>query len=182
MNIKFKKYLEFVNLDDPSDEQINELFGIFKNNQKIDKVKAAREKLKADTAKKVNDWRAQKAAQQQGDDDEDTDIPQAKNDQRRPNMTAQAAPKAAAAGRAAERDWVSNLAEEHRIKTVKGEEMIAMAKDKYPFGPGFSDEDLKDAVTMEIWGSSFDDHGEWTEFKLKDASGKLIKRKRVDGY
>lgn len=110
MTIKFKKFVEFVSMtDEPTDEQINELFGIFKNNEKADKAKAAREKLKADTAKKVADWRAKKDGKDEGDDLYDQSI-KAKNFQARTTTTA--SPRAAAAGRSAERDWTGNLATE----------------------------------------------------------------------
>lgn len=110
MSISFKKFSEYVTLpDEPTDEQIVEIFGLFQNNQKIDKLKAQREKLKQDTAKKVADWRAKK------DDDaaaKDDDEDQPKNIQRRPVPPGYAAPRAAAAGRAAERDWVGGMATE----------------------------------------------------------------------
>lgn len=53
MSISFKKFIEFVEFDgDVSDEQINEIFGLFKNNQKIDKLRKEREKLKGMSAEK----------------------------------------------------------------------------------------------------------------------------------
>ena len=66
----FKKFTEFVDAEEAySDEQICEIFGLFKNNDKLDKLKAAREKLKADElakkkeiSKKQDDiWAAHKA-------------------------------------------------------------------------------------------------------------------------
>jgi hypothetical protein len=48
VDISFKKFLSFVSSDEHmSDEQITEIFGLFKNNAKLDKLKAEREKLKA---------------------------------------------------------------------------------------------------------------------------------------
>ena len=53
MTISFKKFIEFVEFDgDVSDEQINEIFGLFRNNQKIDKLRKEREKLKGMSAEK----------------------------------------------------------------------------------------------------------------------------------
>lgn len=53
MSLSFKKFIEFVEFDgDVSDEQINEIFGLFKNNQKIDKLRKEREKLKGLSAEK----------------------------------------------------------------------------------------------------------------------------------
>ena len=47
MSLSFKKFIEFVEIEgDVSDEQINEIFGMFKNNQKIEKLRKEREKLK----------------------------------------------------------------------------------------------------------------------------------------
>ena len=106
MSIKFKKYVEYVSQEEELTEaQLDEIFGLFKNNQKIEKIKADREKLKQDTAKKVADWRAKKAqAMMQQGNDEDNEV--AKNKQLK------STPKAAASGRAAERDWVNNLTTE----------------------------------------------------------------------
>ena len=53
MSLSFKKFIEFVEIEgDVSDEQINEIFGLFKNNQKIDKLRKEREKLKGMSAEK----------------------------------------------------------------------------------------------------------------------------------
>jgi len=53
MSLSFKKFIQFVELDgEVSDEQINEIFGIFKNNAKVDALKKEREKLKGMSADK----------------------------------------------------------------------------------------------------------------------------------
>jgi len=105
MTISFKKYVDFMTVqEDPTDEQIVEIFGLFKNNQKIEKLKADREKLKQDTAKKVADWREKKELEKS-----EKEMP--KNFQGKPN--------AAAAGRAAEKDWTSNMATEGRKSFVE---------------------------------------------------------------
>lgn len=53
MSLSFKKFMTFVNLEgDVSDEQINEIFGLFRNNKKIDDLKKQREKLKGMSADK----------------------------------------------------------------------------------------------------------------------------------
>ena len=52
-NVSFKKFVSFVNLEgDVSDEQINEIFGLFKNNDKVEKLKKERERLKGMSDKK----------------------------------------------------------------------------------------------------------------------------------
>lgn len=52
-DLTFKKFVDFVNLEgDVSDDQINEIFGLFRNNQKLDKLKKEREKLKGMSAQK----------------------------------------------------------------------------------------------------------------------------------
>jgi len=53
MSISFKKFVQFVDLEgDVTDEQINEIFGLFQNNKKIEAARAMRDKLK-DPAKKA---------------------------------------------------------------------------------------------------------------------------------
>lgn len=54
--ITFKKFVNFVDLEgDVSDEQINEIFGLFRNNQKIDALKKKRAELKTkSTAQKAD--------------------------------------------------------------------------------------------------------------------------------
>ena len=52
-NVSFKKFVSFVNREgDVSDEQINEIFGLFKNNDKVEKLKKERERLKGMSDKK----------------------------------------------------------------------------------------------------------------------------------
>lgn len=112
MSITFKKFTQFVSLpDDHTDEQISEIFGLFKNNEKLDKLKAQRAKLKKDTAQKVADWRAKKEADAAAKDED-----QPKNIQlkRTPVPPGYATPRAAAAGRAAERDWLGGMNEERK--------------------------------------------------------------------
>lgn len=46
MSVSFKKFVEFIDAPlDMSDNQITEIFGIFKNNQKLEKLKAEKEAL-----------------------------------------------------------------------------------------------------------------------------------------
>lgn len=53
MSLSFKKFMQFVNLDgEVSDDQINEIFGLFRNNAKVDALKKEREKLKGMSAAK----------------------------------------------------------------------------------------------------------------------------------
>lgn len=50
-----------------------------------------------------------------------------------------------------------------------------------PFGPGFKD--IPEGSYMEVWGSEFNmDGDDFTEFRLFDTSGTLIKKARVGGY
>lgn len=66
---------------------------------------------------------------------------------------------------------------------VMGNLMRKMAVDRPPFGPGFTENELECAKIMEIEGSSFSDPGpDYCDFILKDAEGKELARKRVDGY
>lgn len=46
-NITFKNFLNYLSTDDMTDSQITEIFGLFKNNSKLEKAKAEKEKLKA---------------------------------------------------------------------------------------------------------------------------------------
>jgi hypothetical protein len=49
--ITFKKFVNYVDLEgDVSDEQINEIFGLFRNNQKLDALKKKRAELKTKSA------------------------------------------------------------------------------------------------------------------------------------
>jgi hypothetical protein len=55
--ITFKKFNQFVSMEnDPTDEQITEIFGVFRNNDKLDKLKKTRQELtlaqRADREKK----------------------------------------------------------------------------------------------------------------------------------
>jgi hypothetical protein len=99
------------------EEKINELFGIFRNNERAEKAKAEREQLKKDTAEKVAAHRAKQAkrnGQGKGDDEEEDD----EGDDKKKKMTSQTrsastkgtrSTQSAAGGRAAERDWVNGM-------------------------------------------------------------------------
>ncbi len=51
--LSFKTFAKFVDLEgEVSDEQINEIFGLFKNNSKVEKLRKEREKLKNMSAEK----------------------------------------------------------------------------------------------------------------------------------
>jgi hypothetical protein len=80
-NITFKQFNTFMSIEgEPTDEQINEIFGVFKNNKKIDDLKKKRAELtaaqKADKARKdaIMKTAAAKARGQQPED-EDEDAP-----------------------------------------------------------------------------------------------------------
>lgn len=94
--------------------RIDELFGIFRNNERHDKAKEAREKLKKDTAEKVAAHRAKQAdknkkSQKDDDDDEEGEDDKKKKPQTRSSSTNGTRPTSSASGgRAAERDWINN--------------------------------------------------------------------------
>lgn len=70
----------------------------------------------------------------------------------------------------------------YKIKTVARGSIAAEAKDRPPFGPGFT-EIPEGTVRMEVWGSSFDDPGpDFCEFRLMAADGSVLASKRVAGY
>ena len=71
----------------------------------------------------------------------------------------------------------------HLIQVVDGDTLERQATERAPFGPGFTPEQVKDAVAMECWGSSFKDPGpDHTEFRLLGEGDKLIAKKTVGGY
>lgn len=72
-----------------------------------------------------------------------------------------------------------------RLMATRTTGFQAEAKDEPPFGPGFSDSELRRAKSMEIWGSTFDDdegEGDFCRFILKDESGKQIAARIIAGY
>lgn len=108
LKVSFKQFSTFVDLpEEASPEQIQEIFGLFKNNEKIDVLKKKRDELKAqqDSKKKELEkkkdeiWAAQRAKL-------GGQTPAAQKTAPRPSGTPRSAQ---AAGRAAERDWVDNL-------------------------------------------------------------------------
>jgi len=102
--------------------RVDELFGIFRNNEK---KAAEREQLKKDTAKMVDDHRKrqelkrQQQAQKNGrGEGEDVDPEDDEEDDKKKKTTSQTrsastrgtrTTQSAAQGRAAERDWVNNM-------------------------------------------------------------------------
>ena len=67
------------------------------------------------------------------------------------------------------------------ITTVEGDDM--RLDNLVPWGPHFSVEDMDKAVKMETWGSSCKDVGtDYVQYRLFDADGKIIAKKRVEGY
>ena len=66
-------------------------------------------------------------------------------------------------------------------KTEGHDKIVAEATERPPFGPGLK-QDLSRAATMEVWGTSFKDPGEYTEFRVFDDAGTQIANGRVDGY
>lgn len=120
-NKKDKKVGEFTEKEEGRggwllrESQINEIFGLFRNNEKI---KADREKLKKDTAEKVAAHRAKQTKKQKNDYDdeesekEDEESEKEDKEKKRSNSTrATRATTSAAGGRAAERDWLKHMTE-----------------------------------------------------------------------
>lgn len=104
--ITFKQFLRFVELpEDASDEQITEIFGIFRNNERVNALKA---KKKALVQQKVDALRARNAERKPKSND-------VYNPLERGSLTMRSQQ---AAGRAAERDWIANMATEGLSKKL----------------------------------------------------------------
>jgi len=71
----------------------------------------------------------------------------------------------------------------HRIQTWNNkDEVMREGTQKPPFGAGFNKQQVEQAETLELWGSSFTDTGsDFCEFRLLRKGG-IIARKRVAGY
>jgi hypothetical protein len=71
----------------------------------------------------------------------------------------------------------------YKGKTYVGEEMITEGLKRAPAGPGFTIDQLNNAVCMEITHSSFTDPGEdWDQYDLIDSRNKSIASIRLKGY
>jgi len=69
------------------------------------------------------------------------------------------------------------------MEKLTGARMVEVATDKPPFGPGFSPEEVEEASSMEIIGSTVSDPGpDWCEFVLLDKDGSRVGCTRVPGY
>lgn len=94
-----------------TESQLTEIFGLFRNNEKAEKLKADREKLKADTADKVRKHREtqeEKRKRKEEEEEKDKEEREDKNKKRSTSTNATRSTRSAAGGRAAERDWVNN--------------------------------------------------------------------------
>lgn len=70
----------------------------------------------------------------------------------------------------------------HLIREVEGTGMEKEAKASPPFGPGFTDEQVKKADKLEVWGSCIDEAGgDYTWFALRK-NGVLIAGRKQGGY
>jgi len=70
------------------------------------------------------------------------------------------------------------------METIQNDDpkMKQTATQSAPFGPGFDQETVEQADSMQVWGSSFDDPGaDFVEFQLFNGD-KMIAKKRVGGY
>ncbi len=71
------------------------------------------------------------------------------------------------------------------IETIKGgvDRVKNAAMCPPPFGPGFQEEEVKKAVEMRVYGSSFNDPGgDFCEYRLYDVNGVFYARRRRSGY
>lgn len=116
MSFSFKKFVELVDQEEVTEEQINELFGIFAAGG--DK-QAEIAKKRADEFKARRDALKKKAAGIP-DDEEEKPKRQIKPIQTRPGPATSARTNSlAATGRAAERDWVANMEAADPLSTLK---------------------------------------------------------------
>ena len=109
MTVTFKKFVEFVDLETVSEEQIDEIFGVFSNNKKLDKLKAQRDELRAklNDPKRNDAWnKAKGKTDPKKDDEEDT-----KAIKKPVRTTSNTYPSAASAARHSEREWVASMSE-----------------------------------------------------------------------
>lgn len=115
MSISFKNYVEFVSLDEADDEQITEIFGLFQNNSKIEKLKAERDALKKKMAdreearKKDAMWAN---AKKKADDEEASKLGKR-------HLAPSGRTSHAAQGKRAERDFLAQF-EGYMMETIQG--------------------------------------------------------------
>jgi hypothetical protein len=56
------------------------------------------------------------------------------------------------------------------------QEILKKAQEPGPFGPGFSEGEVRGAARLVLVGSSFNDPGEdWTRWELRDKTGRVIR-------
>lgn len=68
----------------------------------------------------------------------------------------------------------------YMIQKCEGQEAKTKAAERPPLGPGVEDPRI---ASLEMWGSSFTDPGEdWCEFRLYDANGIELGKRRLRGY
>ena len=70
----------------------------------------------------------------------------------------------------------------YKMEVYKTDAMKEVAKMDQPFGPSFTEEQVAEADTLEVWASNFDDEGkDFVEFRLTQ-DGEIIHSKRVGGF
>lgn len=70
----------------------------------------------------------------------------------------------------------------YHAETLTGRKMHETAL-KDPFGPRCNPEEIKGAVELQIWFSSFTDPGpDCSEFRFIGADGMLLLTKKINGY
>jgi hypothetical protein len=67
--------------------------------------------------------------------------------------------------------------------TFKGDSLAVKATERPPFGPGFTDDQVTGAETMEVHCSNVSDPGpDRMEFRLLDKDGNVLATKSLAGY
>ena len=72
-------------------------------------------------------------------------------------------------------------ADMHKVHSHNRRNMIPLATDKPPFGAGFEQEELKDAVRLEVWQTLFrhESPRDFTTFELYDIDDNLVGIKKI---
>jgi hypothetical protein len=142
--VSFKKFLTFVDLaEDPSDEQIQEIFGFFQNNKKADELKKKRDALKAQQDAKRKEIQKKKDELWAAARDRVAGKTLPAIGIQPTGRTSQAAQ-----GRAAERDWVASMANES-VSPELVAELTALAKKIYD-----GDIEVDDILSHRVKGVS----------------------------
>jgi hypothetical protein len=67
--------------------------------------------------------------------------------------------------------------------THTGDDAKRAAASTPPFGPGFSEDVVKQTTKLEVWSSSMNDAGpDFNEFRAFDEAGKTVGTQRLTGH